>query len=410
MSNSLAVAAVTTTLQSILLGLATLDPDLTDTTVTILPPDKARGTNTTNQLNLFLYQILPNAAWRNMNIPTKVMPGESGTPPLALNLYYLLTAFGRDDDATQAFGHELMGKAMSILYDNSILSSEEIQNATAALLPRSDLDRQVERVRITLQPLSVEEISKLWTGFATQYRLSVAYEVGVTLIQSGQPATAPLPVLTRGPSDSGIVAQSNLISPYPSINSLTPPNAQTAVRLGDVLNITGNHLDGTNLGVQFNHPLWTIPVEVPPNAGSTSTSISVTIPPQPAVWPAGFYTVLVLVQRPSETFRRSTNQLAVALAPSMSIVPQSAPAGNISYTVSASPEVWAAQDVSLLLGGQEIPADAHPTQTGSVTFQAAGVAAGSYFVRLRVDGVDSLLVNRAVKPPVFDASQQVTVT
>jgi len=410
MSNSLAVAAVTTTLQSILLTLTSLDPDLTDTTVTILPPDKARGTNTTNQLNLFLYQILPNAAWRNMNIPTQVKPGELGNPPLALNLYYLLTAFGRDDDSTQAFGHELMGKAMSDLYDNSILSSQEIQNATAATLPRSDLDKQVERVRITLQPLSVEEISKLWTGFATQYRLSVAYEVGVTLIASSQPVSAPLPVLTRGPADSGIVAQSNLTPPYPAIDSLTLPNQQTAIRLGEALTIAGSNLDGTDIGVQFNHPLWTSPVEVAPNPGSTATSVTVTIPNQPASWPAGFYTLLVLVQKPSETFRRSTNQLALPLAPTITIAPQSAPAGSISYTVTSSPDVWPPQDVSLLLGDQEIPADAHTAQTDTPTFQAAGVATGTYFVRLRVDGVDSLLVNRAVTPPVFDQTQKVTVT
>jgi hypothetical protein len=31
-------------------------------------------------------------------------------------------------------------------------------------------------------------------------------------------------------------------------------------------------------------------------------------------------------------------------------------------------------------------------------------------VRLRVDGVDSLLVDRSVSPPVFDTSQKVTVT
>ena len=35
---------------------------------------------------------------------------------------------------------------------------------------------------------------------------------------------------------------------------------------------------------------------------------------------------------------------------------------------------------------------------------------GSYFVRLRADGVDSLLVNKAVTPPVFDSIQKVTVT
>ena len=86
MSNALAIAAVTATLHAILGQGVAADTDLNDTTVTTLPPDKARGTVTTNQLNLFLYQILPNAAWRNMTVPQQVRPGETGMPPLALTL------------------------------------------------------------------------------------------------------------------------------------------------------------------------------------------------------------------------------------------------------------------------------------------------------------------------------------
>ncbi len=50
-------------------------------------------------------------------------------------------------------------------------------------------------MRITLQPLSVEEISKLWTAFQTQFRTSVSYQVSVVLIESQRPAKTPLPVL-----------------------------------------------------------------------------------------------------------------------------------------------------------------------------------------------------------------------
>ena len=70
--------------------------------MTTLPLDKARGNNNNNQLNLFLYQIARNAAWSNRDIPQQVKPGETGVPPLALNLYYLVTAYGRDDDADAA--------------------------------------------------------------------------------------------------------------------------------------------------------------------------------------------------------------------------------------------------------------------------------------------------------------------
>jgi hypothetical protein len=413
MSNALAIAGTTLTLQSILQKEILSDPndtDLNDTTVTILPPDKARGNSTANQLNLFLYQILPNAAWRNMNIPNQVKPGEVGNPPLALTLHYLLTAFGKDNDTALPYAHHLLGKAMSILYDHPLLGPDEIRAATAASFPANDLDKQLERIRITLQPLSLEEISKLWTGLVTQYRLSVGYEVSVALIDSSQPKRISLPVLTRGPQDQGIISQGNLIPPFPALEQILFPNNQPAARLGDILILAGNHLDGSSPGLVFNHPLWTAPVEIAPQPGGTASQVSVQIPNSPATWPAGFYTVWLLVQRSGETYRRATNQLTFALAPKIGITPASAAGLNVSYTITCSPEVRPEQRASLLLADQDIPADPHATQTGTLTFQAQNLSPGTYYVRLRLDGIDSLLVNRAVIPPQFDASQRVTVT
>jgi hypothetical protein len=410
MSNSQSIAAVTATLQYILLKGVTADPDLNDTSVSALPLDKARSPqNNANQLNVFLYQIMPNLAWRNGMMPRQTQAGETAISPLPLSLYYLLSAYGRDNDATQPYGHQLMGKAMSLLYDNAVLSAEEIRAATSAVLPNSDLDQQIERVRITLQPLSIEEISKLWTGFATQYRLSAAYEVSVALIESTRAAHTPLPVLTRGQADRGVASQPSLLSPFPTLEKLTPPLNQTSVRLGEVLTVTGVNLGGSNVGVVFNHPRWSVPVEIPPDAGATDSQLTVTIPNQPATWPAGFYTINVTVQRPNDSYRRTTNLLSFPLAPSLTIAPASAPAGDITYPVTASPEVWPEQRASLLFGDQEILADPHPAQTGTLTFQATAVTAGDYYVRLRVDGVDSILIDRSVTPPLFDSTQKVTV-
>jgi hypothetical protein len=406
-SNPLAIAATTLTLQAILQnGIVSdpTDPDLTDTTVTILPPDKARGNASANQLNLFLYQILPNAAWRNMNIPSQVMSGETGTPPLALTLHYLITAFGKDNDTTLPYGHHLLGKTMSILYDHALLGSDEIRSATSASFPLSDLDQQVERVRITFQPLSLEEISKLWSGLVTQYRLSVGYEVSVMLIDSTQPKRTPLPVLKRK-----VLSQATLVPQFPTLSQIQFPNAQTSARLGDTLTFIGSSLDGTNLAVVFNHPLWTATVNIAAPGGS-ATQVTVTIPNSPTLWPAGFYTVSLLVQRPGETFQRTTNQLSFALSPKITIAPATAAGPNINYTVTCSPEVWVGQNAALLLGDEDISAQPHTTQTATLTFQAQSLIAANYFVRLRVDGVDSLLINRAVTPPALDPTQQVTVT
>src|SRR6266571_3077091 len=227
MSTALAIAAVTATLRHLLdknvgQGIK-LDNNIS---VTAKPPDKARDGNE-NQINLFLYQVLPNAAWRNMDIPQRVKSGETSMPPLALNLYYMVTAYGDGDN--DVFGHLLLGHAMRILYDNSVLGPDEIKTALASAPynlggDNSELQNQVERVRITLQPLSVEEIFRLWSGFLTQYRVSVAYEVAVVLIESTRPTKTPLPVLTRGPGDSGITAQGDLIPPFPTIEEVVLPH------------------------------------------------------------------------------------------------------------------------------------------------------------------------------------------
>ena len=410
MSNPQAIAAVTATLQSLLLQGVTTDPDLADTTVTTLPLDKARDSNNANQLNLFLYQTLPNAAWRNQDMPRQSLPGETSMSPLALRLYYMLTSFGRGNDTAQPFTHHLLGKAMSILYDHSVLLPADIKAATAVSLPNSDLDQQIERVRITLQPLSVDEISKLWTGFQTQYRLSVAYEATVVLIESSQAAKTPLPILTRGKGDSGIRSQANLVPPFPTLEDINLPNQQTSARLNEVVTLNGHDLGGNNVIVRFTTTRLPSSLDVPILPGATDKQIQVRIPNFPSTWPAGFYTIAAVIQRAGEP-DRLTNEAALSLAPRITnITPNPAVHGDITYSVTCSPQVLPEQRASLLLGDVEILAEPHPAHTTTLTFQARSVPAGRHFVRLRIDGVDTLLVDRSAKPPAFDTTQRVTVT
>jgi hypothetical protein len=409
-SNSLAIAATTATLRAILQAGITADADLVDTTVTIAPLDKARGANTANQLNLFLYMVARNPAWANADMPRQVRSGETGQPALPLNLHYLVTAFGRDDDLAQPFGHALLGKAMSVLHDHQVLSADDIRNAAGVLLPRSDLAQQLERIRITLHPMTLDELSKLWTGFAMQYRLSAGYEVAVTLIESTRPARTPLPVVARGAGDTGVAAQSGLASPLPTIDSLVLPRQQPNLRLGERIGITGRNLAGTAIEVLLSHRLWSAPVAVAPEAGGTATALGVVLPNQPAAWPAGLYTLAVRLRRPGETFARTTNTVWFSVAPTVSLAPASAPAGDAAFTATVAPEVRADQRAALMLNDREIPAADHPVQAAALSFVAAGLAPGEYWVRLRVDGVDSQLVDRSLTPPAFDALQKVTVT
>ncbi len=406
MSNPTAITAVTATLRNLLTAGALQDPELNDTTFSTVPPDQARDGNTNNQLNIFLYRTTINTAFSNMSIPGQVKPGETGVPPLSLVLHYLITAYGRDNN--DLFGHRLMGRSMSLLHDHPLLGRDEIQSA----LTDTDLQNQIERIRITLDDMSLDDMSKLWTSFQTQYRLSASYQASVVLIESSRNVRAPLPVLTRGEDDSGIRSQPDLIPPFPAISSITPPNKQSAAQPGDTITLNGYHLDGDNVDIRFRHQRLPDPIVVPAEAGGTTEQITVQIPDVPADWMSGVYIVDVLISKAGEQ-DRSTNKLPMLLAPVViSITPNPVTinaSGEAILTIACKPEVRPEQRAALLLGDLEFLAEPHTTQTDTLTFQLRGVSAGNQFARLRIDGVDSLLVNRSVTPPVFDSAMEVTI-
>ena len=424
MSNSLAIATVTATLKNLLGAVREVVPGAI---VTTLAPDRAlEGTG--NRLNLFLYQAAVNAAWRNMDLPPRVKPGEAGHPPLALNLTYLLTAYSEDDNDREFTNHRLLGQAMSILHDYPVLDREAIRNA----LRDNDLYEQVEQVRLTFQPLSVDEMSKLWTTFQAQYRPSVAYQASVVLIDSTLPVRAPLPVLQRGGEVRGVISQPDLIPPLPTLTQLELPGRQpslqfretvagpgAAVVVGDELILHGHHLLGSDVKVRFNHPRVTgedaeeIAGITPQPGNATATRISVKLSDtQNAVdkFPAGFYRLAVIVTQDEggKQVTRVTNDQAFPLAPRITLPP--GPMVGHMLTVNCKPLVWPGQQVALLLGSSEIQAPPRAAKSESLVFDIGGTPAGQYLVRLRVDGVDSLPVqDYTVVSPIFDPEQMVTI-
>lgn len=430
MSNQFAPAAVTRTLRGLLSGVVTEDysalPDDVRPTgeihVTTLPLDRVRnGDSTRNQLNLFLYHAEPNAAYRNMDIPRRVRPGETAPPPLALNLFYLLTAYGEGD--SELVAHALLGTAMRILHDHPVLSREEIRDALAA----SGLGDQFERVRITPQPVSVEEVSRLWTGFQSEYRLSAAYQVSVVLIESRRPSRTPVPVLRRGAEDRGPVTLAGSGPILARVSAVVDPTAsplveKPAAELGDTLLLEGSNLAGGSVQVRFHHLLLEVPLERPPLPGGSANELRVELPDGseagvPEAWPPGFYTVELAVERPGVP-TWTTNRLPFALAPTLeSLAPPSAAVGDQPFdlTVSTLPQVREGQRVVLLLGGKELaptsvstPPD--PDAPTTAVFRVEGLAARPHVVRLRVDGADSLPMDLTSAPPQFDAAQTLTIT
>jgi hypothetical protein len=402
MSNSQAVAAVTVTLRELLFVGVNADAGVAVADVSTKPPDKARGDNLGNQLNLFLYQTTIDAALRNADLPG-VAPGDSGHPPLPLVLRYLVTAYGENDDDTVA--HRLLGRAMNVLHDHPLLGREEIEAAVRVPLPDSDLHRQVERVRLTPVQLTIDEVSKLWTSFQTQYRISAAYEASVVLIQSRRPTQTPLPVLSRN-----IVVQAGTVPPFPTLEAIRLPGLQPSARLGDPLTLVGHHLAGTT-AVRLSHPRRPVPLTVPPPPLATVTDAAVefVLPDLAADVPAGTWTVAAVLGAPDKLTGELPLRVAPLITAGLPVTLTRDGDGGVVVDLECSPLVLPDQSAFLLLSERQVAAEPREEPTGSLRFQVAAAEAGEHLVRLRVDGVDSHLVDWAATLPVFDTSQKVTI-
>ncbi len=406
MSSPAALATVTATLQHLLSGVAT--------TVTTQPPSAARS-GTGEQLNIFLYSTHTNSAFSNAPLPGRGRSGESSPPPLPLVLKYLLTAYGNNDDDIS--GQQVMGRAMSILHDHPLLGPTDITGVT----PDSELQQQVERVRITPDTLSLDDMSKLWSSFqSAEYRLSTGYEVSVILIDSTRPSRTPLPVLKRGANDQGATV---IAGNSPTLTGLRLPRQKPAAEYGDTVTLLGVQLSSDDTTVRFAHPMLDTPLELSPEITGKRSEMNVILPTQAddpslgAQWPAGFYTVSLRTQRSGAPAWLS-NAVALPLAPRIeSISPTSAPAGDVSLTLECLPQIKEGQQVTLLFGDRSItpgnintPAD--PTANSTLTFTVEDAAARTtpYVLRLRVDGVDSIPVDFSGSEPQFASNQQVSIT
>ncbi len=429
MSNAKAIAAVTATLRELLRKqVPIVDSGITGLKISVGPLDVARkGTLPASQINIFLYQTVVNAALSNQDLPFQVRPGETAPPPLALNLHFLLTAYGGETD-DDALSHRVLGAAMVVMHSHPLLGRKEIENA----LLDNDLHRQFERVRITSLQTNVDELSKLWTMFQTPYRLSAAYEATVVLLDSRLSAPAPLPVLKRGEEDRGPEATGQLA---PLLSGIELPRGQPAVRLGEAFGLAGEQLGAADKAMLAS-PRLEAPIELIPTGLDEAGTLRILLP-DPATspgamsaWCPGFFTVAMRRDLIPGVPPISSNSLPLALAPTVTLTVNSklkVTAGTVStftirLTVECAPRIREGQRVQLVFGDRQVaPASlvnpAALTDPTILEFEIPNVAdpapttTDRYVVRLRVDGVDSIPVVMAGTPsvPAFDPAQTVTV-
>jgi hypothetical protein len=397
MSNVFAVATVTEAIVQVLsdsIGAA----QVTGAHVTALSPDAESGLPDSG-VNVFLYQVTPNTALRNADLPTRAADGTLlRRPQAAVDLDYLITFYG---DETRLEQQRLLGVVTRALHARPVLSRTTLQfvQTHVAFLSTSDLAAAPDLVRLRPINFTLEELSKLWSFLLkVDYVLSVAYRAGAVLIDTDDPVPGPaLPVLATR------------VTTLPFLQPVIETIASTS---GDVVIVTGGQIRLTGRNFILNQSTdgglvqadTRVLIGGAPHAPAALTPRSIDLA-LPLGLTAGPQTVQVtqslLLGSPPVPHQQGylSNVLPFMLHP---IIPQSSPGvfeitqapGTI--TVVVSPTIQPGQRALLEL----VPAAAATTSNlfdfgvaqtpmDSVTFAISGLAAGQYLVRIRVDGAES---------------------
>ena len=426
MSNYLAISGVTAMLQYNLGNAfsAANPPFPSVPTISCLAPDQVQAslggaTEDENQVNLFLHQVTHNQGWRNADLPSLGGDGKTllKTPPLALDLHYLLTVYGSDYWQAES----LLGCAALALHDVPVLARADIaaafqtmsahpppHTALAGALVSCGLADQIEMIKITPSTLGREEMAWLWTALKADYRPTYPFMVTVVLLQAERPVSVGLPVLHRN-------LQANAIQPA-QILSLRP-GSEVGATPGEKIVAAGEFLGGVTQVVLQSDSFGSFgPIPVS-QASNNSFAFTLSATPQP---PAGVYSLSGQILDTTGAVQQSTNVTPIALAPSLPA--QAALRTNVTGGVeigvaSINPPISERQTVELSLStvGPLPSASAYFSAAAPLAAPIVGSATTATFLfpsnlptgasllaQLVVDGVASpVTVDWTQHPPTF---------
>jgi uncharacterized protein DUF4255 len=403
MANQFGIATVTATLQQLLDR--TVSADVPGASATMISPDGPAALAPDPGVNIFLYQVVPNGAWRNEDLPTRTSSGApANRPRTAIDLHYLLTFYGDDADFEP---QRVMASSIRVLHARPVLTRKQIEAALTAhpVLAPSDLAADVERVKLTQLPLNLEELSKLWSVFfRTTYRLSVAYRGTAVLLEADDPGGDALPVLRRN------LYVETLREPFVE-EVVNAAGDQLPITFGDPIRVRGNGLQASVVGVR---------IDDQDAAGVTVIDDTELVATPPPLLRVGIHALQVVHER-----EMGTPPVAHAAGIASDVVPyplaprihKTGGAYDVStlnptsrvvdgvvlhsadVRVVLEPTIGRRQRVAILLNelaGAAAHAytfvDAPRSADGTtITIPAVDVIPATYLLRVQVDGVDSAL-------------------
>jgi hypothetical protein len=396
----------------------TIDPF--DVTISGAMPETVRGDGAC-KLSLYLLHASQDKFYRNTPVPGPY-PQTNRKNPLSLDLYYLLTAYAKDNYNQE---QQAMSVALRCFHENAIVTKP-----SATKLPGHATEvYPTEHYTLSMEVETADEMARLWQALSTPLRLSVVYKVSVAFITPSElplvPQKPPESVgLAVGPMGTSSKAPARLFGAAVRESFIAPPNASAGdaeaisyvaapglVRPGDDLIVTGDGLDHADFaGVYLSTPDGATEFDVTDwrQLPVSGTDLRLRFPkatgtPKAASLAPGIYRLSVGSDAPKKT-RSNVVPISVAAFIDDTVTPPALSPHHLDadasgvYTVkgigftTALTQVFVG-DAALARITTKPPDQGQfvvdPTETSFQFKRPASLAKGTYEVRVRVNQVDS---------------------
>jgi hypothetical protein len=161
-------------------------PDAIGTMIVTLNNPEELAETEHEGVSVWLYLIERDSETLN-HTPRRMAHDRMLRRPLPLRLHYLITP--QVDHATRDQAAELeqliLGKILQLFHDESCISGARLVNT---------LSGQPLEFFVRLEPLSLEQITRVWDALERPYRLCVSYEVSIVPVYSAAEPVVSTPV------------------------------------------------------------------------------------------------------------------------------------------------------------------------------------------------------------------------
>jgi hypothetical protein len=123
-------------------------------------------------LSIWLYRLIRDDQRLN-DPPLRISPTELRPVPLPLRLHYLITPVTNKKFGDPETEQIILGKVMQTFHTHPILRGTDLQ---------AEFSGTEVELKVRLESMSLDEITRVWEALEGSYQLSVSYEVSIVNI------------------------------------------------------------------------------------------------------------------------------------------------------------------------------------------------------------------------------------